>query len=90
MEAAGRAGIFRNDMEYFCQASAPEIIRFVNGDMSKVAELITYLLDKAADWLNRYAEKDREWEVVIPPGELESLPDEQEGDAGMEDEDETE
>jgi hypothetical protein len=87
MELAGRAALFKNDIEYFCMAEAPEIINFVNGDIGKVSELITYLLKKTSDWLNRYAE-NKEWEV--PPGVFVTNPEDREGAEDMERDDESE
>jgi hypothetical protein len=88
MALAQRASLFKNDIEYFCRESAPQIIHFVNGDISKVSDFIEYLLNKTADWLSCYSE-DKEWEV--PPGAFVTTSEDHERAEDMErDDDESE
>ena len=54
---AQRAALFRNDLTSFCYSFAPEIIHLVDGDVSKVSELIQAMMDKIDDVLCRYANK---------------------------------
>lgn len=60
---AQRALILKNDLQNFARAQAPEICHIVNGDSKLIPELMEFLLDKFADFLNRYAE-DREF--IVP------------------------
>ena len=62
LELTKRAMLFKNDLQNFARAQAPEICHIVNGDQKLIPELMEYLLDKFADFLNRYAE-DREFLV---------------------------
>jgi len=58
MALAQRVTLFKNDLTSFCYFYAPEIINLVNGDHSKVGELIEAMEDKLSDVLGRYASKD--------------------------------
>lgn len=57
--------IFKNDIETFIYSQANGIINLVSGDSSKAPDLIEYMLDQAANWLDRYAD-DREFQVPLP------------------------
>ena len=60
-----RSLLFKQDLEHFARAQAPEICRLVNGDENRIPDLIEYLLNQFALFLNRYAE-DREFIVPAP------------------------
>jgi len=57
--------IFKNDIETFIYSQANGIINLVSGDSSKAPDLIEFMLDEAANWLDRYAD-DREFQVPLP------------------------
>ena len=59
---AERAMLFKYDIETFCRAKAHTIVDLVGGDKEKIPDLIEYLLEETANWLNRYSE-DREFEI---------------------------
>jgi hypothetical protein len=63
---AQRAVLFRNDLTSFCYTFAPEIIHLVNGDVSKVSELIEAMKDKIDDVLCRYASKEGATPLPMP------------------------
>jgi hypothetical protein len=62
---AQRAAIFKNDLESFCRSQAPAIISLVGGALDKTPDLIEFMLDKTAEWLNRYAD-ERDFTVPAP------------------------
>jgi hypothetical protein len=64
-ELARRAAVFKNDIEIFVRSQAAEIINFVAGNQERTPELIEWLLDRTADWLDRYS-ADREFTVPLP------------------------
>lgn len=59
---AERAILFKNDIETFCRSKAADIIDLIGGDKEKIPDLIQYLLDQTANWLNNYSE-DRKFSV---------------------------
>jgi hypothetical protein len=60
---AQRAATLKVDMEAFIRSGAGGIIKLVGGKADKTPDLIEYMLDEAAGWLNRYAE---ERDFVVP------------------------
>lgn len=52
---AQRAAIFKNDIESFCRAQAAAIINLAGGNADRAPDLIEFMLEKSAEWLNRYA-----------------------------------
>ncbi|MEN6623624.1 MAG: hypothetical protein ABFD50_19020 [Smithella sp.] len=67
-ELAQRAMVFKSDMEAFCRSKAAEIVSKVGGDNERIPDLIEFMLDASAKWLNRYA-ADREFKVPAPAAE---------------------
>jgi hypothetical protein len=63
MDLTKRAIVFKQDAENFQRSNVEKIIAIVNGDPTKGPELLEFLLDGVAEWLNRYAE-DREF--IVP------------------------
>jgi hypothetical protein len=63
---AMRAAVFKSDLENFVHARAGEITRIVGGDPEKIPDLIEFMLEAAADFLDRYA-GDRTFTVPTPP-----------------------
>jgi hypothetical protein len=62
---AERAMLFKNDIGTFCRSKAADIVNLVDGDKEKIPDLINYLLEETANWLNVYSE-DREFPVPAP------------------------
>jgi len=62
-DLAARAAIFRNDLETFFRSNAGEMIKRVDGDTVKNADLIDYCLERMELFLGRYAEPKR-WPVL--------------------------
>lgn len=58
-ELAGRAAIFRNDLETFFRSFSGDMIRLVDGDAGMTPELIDFWLGKLEIFLGRYSEKKR-------------------------------
>jgi len=54
-QLAARAAILKNDIEAWCYATAPEIIKQCAGDAANTEALITWLQRGTAQWMNRYA-----------------------------------
>jgi hypothetical protein len=65
-ELARRAAVFRNDLENFARSEADGIVAAVEGDPSKVPDLIEYLLGRVEEFLDRYS-REREFTVPLPP-----------------------
>jgi hypothetical protein len=59
---AQRAAVFKNDIESFIRGNAEKIIILAGGNANKTPDVIEYMMDKAAEWLNRYAD-EREFAV---------------------------
>jgi len=57
-EIAGRAAIFRTDGENFFRGQAPAMVNIVNGDETKIPELIDFCLNALEQWLARYLQKE--------------------------------
>jgi len=74
-----RALLFKNDLQYFAHAQAPEICRLVNGDNNLIPELMEYLSNQFAIFLNHYSE-DKKFEIVIPAAQEDDLDNEDEGE----------
>lgn len=70
-ELAARAAIFRNDLETFFRSNAGEMIKSVDGDISKNPDLIDFCLEKMELFLGRYAQP-KTWQIpqVKPAGEV--------------------
>jgi hypothetical protein len=64
-ELTRRAAVFKNDIESFIRSQAGEIITQTAGDPERAPDLIEYLLDRTADWLDRYS-GDKEFTVPLP------------------------
>jgi len=64
-ELAKRAGVFRSDLENFFRTEAAGIIHLVEGDAGKISDLITYLLGRTDDFLDRYTE-EKEFKIPAP------------------------
>ncbi len=62
-DLAARAAIFRNDLETFFRSNAGEMIKRVDGDTVKNADLIDYCLERMEVFLGRYAEP-KKWPVL--------------------------
>ena len=60
---AQRALLFKQDLKNFAHAAAPEICATVDCDHTLVPDLILLLLRKFEDFLDRYAQPGRVWEV---------------------------
>ena len=58
-----RAMLFKNDIDTFCRSKAADIINLTGGDKDKIPDLIEYLLDQTAKWLNTYS---ADQEFIIP------------------------
>lgn len=71
---AQRAIIFKNDMVVFARSHAPEICRLVKGNAAMIPELMEYLLNAFAVFLNRYAEKR---EFIVPASTNANLDDDE-------------
>ncbi len=54
-ELAMRAAVFKSDQENFIHAQAGEIVQLVGGDPEKIPDLIEFMLDASATFLDRYA-----------------------------------
>jgi hypothetical protein len=61
-ELASRATIFRNDLETFFRSNAGEIIKKVDGDVSKNPDLIDFCLERMELFLGRYSEP-KKWAI---------------------------
>jgi hypothetical protein len=59
-----RAMLFKHDIELFCRSRAAEIINLVGGNKEKIPDLIEYLLEQTATWLNNYS-ADREFPLPV-------------------------
>ena len=57
VELAKRAAVLKNDIEYFIRAQALGIIHLVGGSAERAPDLIEWMLDRAEEWLDRYAEE---------------------------------
>ena len=55
-ELAARATVFKSDMQNFFRSRASEIVGIVDGQETKIPDLIDYLLDQGEIWLGRYSE----------------------------------
>ena len=67
---AQRAAVFKNDLESFIRGQAAGIINLVGGTPDKTPDLIEFMLDRIAEWLNRYAD-EREFTVpALSPAAL--------------------
>lgn len=65
-ELAKRAAVFRNDLETFARAEAPEIVNRTGGSADTVSDLIEWLLGRFELFLARYSE-ERTFKVPLPP-----------------------
>lgn len=63
LDLTSRSLLFKHDLQNLARAQAPTICRLVNGDRQLIPELMDFLLEQFAIFLNRYAE-DREF--VVP------------------------
>lgn len=64
-ELAMRAVVFKSDQENFIHARAGEIVQIVAGDPEKIPDLIEFMLEAFANFLDRYA-GDGSFSVPIP------------------------
>jgi hypothetical protein len=62
---AERAMLFKQDIETFCRSKAAEIVNLIGGDKEKIPDLIDYLLNETANWLDCYS-RDREFILPMP------------------------
>jgi hypothetical protein len=60
---AQRAMVFKYDLESFARSYAPNICQVVDGKPDLISDLTEYLLERFAQFLNRYAENT---EFVVP------------------------
>jgi len=74
-ELAQRAIIFKADHEAFSRTKAPEIVNLVGGEKHKTPDLIEYLLDAFAAFLNRYS-ADKDFTVPVPADIVKQMNDE--------------
>ena len=63
-ELVGRLIIFKTGLENFIRTETPELIRLCGGDVLKSQEVIRYMDDAAAEWLNDYARKPK-WDIFL-------------------------
>jgi hypothetical protein len=64
-ELAMRAAVFKSDQENFIHARAGEIVQIVIGDPEKIPDLIEFMLDAFANFLDRYA-GDGSFTIPLP------------------------
>lgn len=57
-ELAGRAAIFRADMENFFRAQVPAIVNIVSGSEARIPELMAFCIDHLERYLSRYLQKE--------------------------------
>ncbi len=57
-ELAGRAAIFRTDMENFFRTQMPAIVNIVSGDPSKLPEATSFCIDALEEQIARYLQKE--------------------------------
>jgi hypothetical protein len=57
-DLAGRAAIFRTDMENFFRTQLPAIVNIVSGDQSKVPEATSFCIDALEEQIARYLQKE--------------------------------
>jgi hypothetical protein len=62
-ELAVQALAFRNSIQTYVHAQAEEIVSFTGGDVSKIPDLIEFMMDRADEHFKKYAE---EWEKKGP------------------------
>jgi len=62
-ELSVQALAFRNSIQTFVHAQAEEIVSFTRGDVSKIPDLIEFMMDRADEHFRKYAE---EWEKKGP------------------------
>ena len=55
MALAARAQFFRNQVDVFCNLAAPRILAVVNGDETRLPDLLLLLRQETAVWLDAYA-----------------------------------
>lgn len=53
---AQRAAFLKTDIEAFIRNQTPKIIGLCEGKSNKASDLVLYMLDELAKWMNRYAE----------------------------------
>jgi len=56
-ELAKRAAVFRNDLENFARAEAPDIVNRTGGSADTISDLIEWLLDRFELFLDRYSQE---------------------------------
>ena len=55
---AQRGALFKNDLIYFCHATAPAILDLLKVDQRRTPEMIDFLKDRIEDVLDRYCDKE--------------------------------
>ncbi|HHQ49563.1 MAG TPA: hypothetical protein ENK19_11865 [Acidobacteria bacterium] len=61
---AARAQVLRSGYENFVHAEAEQVVKLVDGDPERTADLIAYLLEAGEEWFHQYSE-DREFIAVL-------------------------
>ena len=84
-ELAGRAAIFRTDLENFFRSQIPAIVNIVSGDPAKIPELMSFCIDALEQQLARYMQKEEfkvdtsAYEKVFEQADKDELDDEMDG-----------
>jgi hypothetical protein len=61
---------FRNSIQTYIHAQAEEIVSFVGGDVSKIPDLISFMLERADEHFLKCAE---EMERTVPPIDIDKI-----------------
>lgn len=56
-ELAGRAAVFRSDLDNFFHSQLPAIVHIVSGDAAKIPEVMAFCMDEVENMLSRYLQK---------------------------------
>jgi hypothetical protein len=70
-ELAARAAIFKSDGENFFRAEAPRMVEVAHGDPLRIPDVMDFCLTRFEEWLGRYSERSKEFEV--PPVPVDAL-----------------
>lgn len=69
---AQRAMFLKSDIQNFIHSQAVKIIAVVGGNATKAPDLIEFMLDQLAEWMDRYT-ADQEFAVPVPVPATQSL-----------------
>ena len=82
-ELAAQALAFRNSIQTYIHAAVEEIVSFIGGDVSKIPDLIEFMLERADDHFLKCAE---EMERTSPPIDIDKIDADDEDDKDEQDE----